>query len=120
MLLRNFIGAAFWSGCNLSASSMQLSSSPDESRPSYIAVFACVCSLAGVALGTLAGGTLLEGWERAGWFTGSLDRFKMLVIVSVTLRLLVALLLVPPLKNDRDGTPRQLVSALVHARPRFR
>ena len=94
---------------------MQLSASPDDARPSYIAVFACVTSLIGTTLGTLAGGALLEGWETAGLFTGGLDRMKMLVILSVTLRLLVALLLVPRLQNDRDGTPMQLLAAV--ARP---
>jgi len=113
VLLRNFAGALFWSGCNLSANSMQLSASPDDARPSYIAVFACVTSLIGTTLGTLAGGALLEGWETAGLFTGGLDRMKMLVILSVTLRLLVALLLVPRLQNDRDGTPMQLLAAVV-------
>ena len=40
-LLHNFIGAAFWCGANLAANSMQLSSSPDDLRPTYIAVFSC-------------------------------------------------------------------------------
>lgn len=111
VLLRNFIGAACWSGCNLAANSMQLSTSPDEARPSYIAVFACITSLAGVALGTLCGGTLLEGWENAGWFSGSLDRVKALVLLGTALRLAVTLALVPRLENDRDGTPRQLLEA---------
>ncbi len=113
VLLRNFMGAMFWSGCNLAANSMQLSATPDDARPSYIAVFACVTSLAGVALGTLTGGSLLEAWESAGWFSGGLDRFKALIILSVALRALVAALLVPPLENDRDGTPGQLAGAIV-------
>ena len=113
VLLRNFIGAMCWSGCNLAANSMQLSASPDDTRPSYIAVFACVTSLVGVALGTLAGGSLLEAWDSAGWFTGSLDRTKALILLSVILRMAVALFLVTPLENDRDGTPAQLVSALL-------
>ena len=114
VLLRNFVGALCWSGTNLAANSMQLSATPDEGRPSYIAVFACLTSLVGVALGTMCGGALLEAWEQAGWFTGGTgpDRLKMLVILSVALRLAVALLLVPPLENDRDGTPRQLLAAL--------
>jgi len=29
------------------------------------------------------------------------------------LRLLVALLLVPPLENDRDGTPRQMLAGIL-------
>jgi MFS family permease len=112
VLLRNFFGAACWSGCNLAANSMQLSASPDEARPSYIAVFACITSLIGVALGTLCGGALLESWENAGWFAGKPDRLQILVILGVVLRLLVTFLLVPPLENDRDGTPGQMVSAI--------
>ncbi len=99
VLLRNFIGAACWSGCNLAANSMQLSVSPDEAKPSYIAMFACITSLLGVALGTLCGGSLLEAWESAGWFTGSLDRVKVLVLLSAALRLLVVLWLVPRLED---------------------
>ena len=110
VFLRYFIGAACWSGSNLAANSLQLSSSPDEARPTYIAVFACVTCLAGTALGSLCGGALLEGWESAGWFTGGFDRFKALILLSVSLRLLAAVFLVKPLENDRDGTPKQLVA----------
>ncbi|MBQ8073370.1 MAG: MFS transporter [Clostridia bacterium] len=112
VLLRNFFGAMFWSACNLTANSMQLSASPDETRPAYIAVFACVTSLAGVTLGTLTGGSLLEWWEGAGMFTGGFDRMKALILLSVALRLAVALFLVPPLRNDRDGTPAQLLRSI--------
>ena len=112
VLFRNLIGAACWSGCNLAANSMQLSSSPDEARPSYIAVFACITSLAGIALGTLCGGSLLEIWEGMGWFTGGLDRVKALIILSTVLRILVAICLVPPLENDRDQTMRHMLSAI--------
>ena len=112
-LLRNFVGALFWSGCNLAANSMQLSASPDETRPSCIAFFACVTSLMGTALGTLTGGLLLEGWQSAGWFSGSFDRFKALILLAVILRLTVAIFLVPPLQNDREGTPRQLLRSVV-------
>ena len=120
VLLRNFFGAACWSGCNLSANSMQLSASPDEARPSYIAVFACITSLAGVAVGTLCGGALLEAWENAGMFPAGPDRLQVLVILGAVLRLLVTFLLVPPLKNDRDGTPGQLLSDLLASLKRFR
>lgn len=110
VLLRNLVGAACWSGCNLAANSLQLSTSPDEARPSYIAVFACITSLVGVALGTLCGGTLLESWENLGWFSGGLDRVKALVLLGTFLRLLVAVFLVPPMENDRDMTFRQALS----------
>ena len=120
VLLRNFFGAACWSGCNLAANSMQLSASPDEARPSYIAIFACITSLVGVAFGTLCGGALLEFWENAGLFSGRPDRLQVLVIIGVVLRLLVALLLVPPLENDRDGTPRQMLAGILESLRRIR
>ena len=73
---------------------------------------------AGIALGTLCGGTLLETWEGLGWFTGGLDRVKALIILGTVLRLLVTVLLVPPLENDRDMTliaPRRYgKTGLVH------
>ncbi|MBR3016353.1 MAG: MFS transporter [Clostridia bacterium] len=119
VLLRNFAGAMFWSGTNLAANSMQLSASPDEAKPSYIAVFACVTSLAGTTLGALAGGLLLEGWQKAGWFTGSFDRFKALILLAVLLRLCVAIFLVPPLQNDREGTPRQLLRSVLNGLAHF-
>ena len=112
VFLRNLTGAACWSGCNLAANSMQLSTSPDEGRPSYIAVFACITSLVGVALGSMCGGTLLEAWEGAGWFTGTFDRVKVLILLAALLRLLVACLLVPRLDNDRDETAGQALRSI--------
>ena len=110
----------FWSGTNLSANSMQLSCSPDDTRPSYIAVFACITALAGTALGTMTGGALLEAWDQAGWFTGGFDKYMALITLSVVTRLGITLLLVPPMENDRDGTPAQLVRAFVGCFRRFR
>ena len=117
VLLRNFFGAMFWSGTNLAANSMQLSASPDDMRPSYIAVFACVTALVGTTLGTLFGGTLLEAWKQANLFTGAFDRYKMLIVVSICLRLLTTWFLVPPLQNDREGTPKQLITVVVNGLP---
>lgn len=112
VLLRNAMGAAFWCGSNLAANNMQLYASPDDKRPIFIAAFSCVTAIAGVALGSLTGGLLLESWEAAGWFTGFFDRYKALIALSTLLRLCTVVLLVPPLMNDRDGTPGQLLRAL--------
>ena len=118
VLLRNFIGAMCWSGCNLAANNMQLSTSSDEAKPSYIAIYSCVTALAGVALGTLTGGFLLERLESVQFSVLWFDRYKAMILLSVALRLLVALLLVRPLENDRDGTPAQLISSLLHRKYR--
>lgn len=110
-LLHNVIGAFFWSASNLAANSMQLSVSPDESRPTYIALFSCITALAGVALGTLCGGWFLEWCNAAGWFTGFFDRYKALILISVVLRFGFTLLLVPSMPNENEYTVRDLLKA---------
>ena len=113
VVLRNAMGAAFWCGSNLAANNMQLYASPDDERPLYIAVFSCFTALGGAALGSLTGGFLLESWESAGWFAGAFDRYKALISLSTLLRPSAVALLVPPLKNDREGTPGQLLRSVV-------
>ena len=113
VLLRNALGAAFWCGSNLAANNMQLYSSPDDERPIYIAVFSCLTALVGTAPGSMTGGFLLDTWESARVFAGSFDRYKALIALTTLLRILVVVFLAPRLKNDRDGTPGQLIYALL-------
>ncbi|MCR5004434.1 MAG: MFS transporter [Clostridiales bacterium] len=111
-LLHNFFGAVFWCGANLAANSMQLSSSPDDLRPTYIAVFSCVTALVGGTLGSLTGGTILEFCETQGWFVGWFDRYKALFVLEVILRLGFVLLFVPKLSNDKEGTSKDLLKGI--------
>ena len=108
--LHNVIGALFWSGTNLAANSLQLSSSSDENRPMYIAVFSCVAALVGTALGTMCGGWFLEACQSHQWFTGSFDRYKVLVVISCVTRLGITLWLVPGLMNDHEGTVQDVLN----------
>ncbi len=104
-LLHNLIGAAFWSGANLAATSLQLSSSPDEQRPSYVAVFSCITSLFGSFLGILTGGAILEGiHNNATLNTIILDRYKFMIAISVLLRVAAVFIIIPRLDNDSDYT----------------
>ena len=112
-LLHNVIGALFWSASNLAANSMQLSASPDESRPTYIALFSCITALAGIALGTMCGGWFLEWCNASGWFTGSFDRYMALILISVVLRFGFTLLLVPPMANENKHTLRDTLKGLM-------
>ena len=111
-LLHNLIGAFFWCGCNLAANSMQLFTSPDPERSTYIAFFSCVTCLAGTALGTLCGGWFLEGCRTAGLFTGGFDRYKALILLSVILRFASVFVLVPKMKNENEETSLSLMRAL--------
>ncbi|MBQ8160782.1 MAG: MFS transporter [Clostridia bacterium] len=120
VFLRNFVGAAFWCGSNLAANSLQLSLSPDETRPSFLAIFSCITALLGTALGTFLGGVLLETWEHLGWFTGAFDRYKALILLSTALRFLTVVLFVPRLPEDRAGGIRAMLKGLFQSMQRLR
>ena len=115
-LLHNLVGATFWCGSNLAANSMQLSTSPDESRPTYIAIFSCITAMAGAALGTMCGGWLLEWWNGAHIFEGFFDRYKMLILLSVVLRFGFTMLLVPRMPKDQEGTLKDVAHMLLPAK----
>ena len=112
--LYNVIGAAFWSGSNLAANSMQLYASPDAERPSYIAVFACVTALAGTALGTLCGSWILTFCESRGLFAGRFDRYMALIVLATALRFGSTLLLVPRMPNERSASLRDMFRFVSH------
>jgi MFS family permease len=104
-LLHNLIGAAFWSGANLAATSLQLSSSPDEQRPSYIAVFSCITSLVGSFLGILTGGLILEGIHSNLALSSLIpDRYKLITALSVVLRIASVFIFIPMLDNSSEYT----------------
>ena len=108
VMLRNLIGAAFWCGSNLAANSLQLSLAPEKGKASYIAFFSCVTCLAGTALGSMAGGALLETMGSMGWFTGSFDRYKALITLSTILRFSIVILLVPRITDGGENGKIQL------------
>lgn len=104
-LLHNVIGAAFWSGCNLAATSLQLSASPDAERPSYIAFFSCITSVFGSFLGILTGGAILEGIQSSVSLGAMIpDRYKFMITVSVILRIGAVLIFVPRIDNNSEHT----------------
>ncbi len=103
-LLHNLIGAAFWCGANLAATSSQLYT-PDDKRPSYVAFFSCFTSLFGSFLGILSGGAILEGISRSSILSGFIqDRYKFMITLSVILRIGAVLILIPLMDNTREHT----------------
>lgn len=111
-LLHNGIGAMFWCGANLASYNTQLLYSPDETRPTHIAVFSCVTALLGTTAGSMTGGFLLETWNSADMFTGRIDRYQALCALSAVLRLSLTLMLVLRLKPDKPSSPRDLLEAM--------
>lgn len=115
-LLMNLIGAAFWNAANLACFNMQMSLSPDDGRPAYIAVFSCVTSLMGAFLGVFLGGAYLE------WLPGAMhqanitingappDHYKVAFTTSVALRLLTVFIFIPRIDNDKDSSLKELAA----------
>ncbi len=104
-LLHNLIGAAFWSGANLAATSLQLSSSPDDQRASYVAVFSCITSLFGSFLGILTGGVILEEIHSNISLNSIItDRYKFMIAISVLLRVASVFIIIPMLDNSNSYT----------------
>ncbi len=111
-LLHNLIGAAFWCGANLAATSSQLCT-PDDKRPSYIAFFSCFTSLFGSFLGILTGGAILEGISQSSILNSVIqDRYKFMITLSVILRIAAVLILIPMMDNTREHTIRDMFGAL--------
>jgi len=118
-LLHNVIGAAFWCGANMAAISLQLSASPDEQRPSYVAFFSCFTSLFGSFLGILVGGAVLEGFHTNRLSAIIPDRYKFMIALSVLLRIAAVLILLPTLDNNRRYNTKDLIHhVLTNARNR--
>lgn len=113
--LHNTVGALFWCGANLTCSNMQLSCSPAETRPTYIAFFSCITALVGTTLGSLTGGALLEIWNGSGIFTGAFDRYQALFVLATVLRLGFTMLLVPRFAHDNEAGPTDMLRHMSHA-----
>lgn len=115
ILLHSFIGALFWSAANSSSVSKLLSSSPDDQRPSYVAFYSCVTNLLGSFAGVLCGGVLLQGLQSAlgdGTRVLGMDRYQLLIVLSVFARLGIVLAMVPRLHNEREATASTMLRDL--------
>ena len=118
LLIFNVFGAMYWTGSNLAATGLQLTCSPAETRPSYIALFSCITALAGAMLGSLVSGFFLDACADHGWFAGSFDRYKVLFTISSALRLGLTILTVPGLADENKGTVKTLIRAIFLGRGR--
>ena len=94
-----------------------LSASPDDQRPIYIAFFSCFVSLFGAFLGVLSGGAVLD-WLQALYGAGRTflghqpDRYKLVVVLSVAMRLGIVLLFLPMLTNAKGISVRGMLKGL--------
>lgn len=118
MLLYNLMGAAFWCASDLTGSTLLMETSAQEQRSSYIAIFACVTSIAGTFTAVLGGGAVLQiiGDAAAanGWmmFGQPLDQYKVIFLMNTLARLLVVFLILPHVRDSKNTTLREVRLAL--------
>jgi len=120
MFLFNAVGAAFWCATNLAALNILLGISPDNQRPSYIAIFSSVTSIAGSFLGVLLGGALLQSIQdyvsATGYtFLGMVpDHYRIVFVLSIISRVVIVLIFVPKIANDKPATFSDMGRALMN------
>jgi len=111
-VLRTVYGAWWWSGSNLACTYLQLTTTPDDTRPTYIAVYTVVCATVGNTLGSTLGGVFLDTCVANNWFTGYWDRYKILFIISVILRFALVWPAARSMEDDSDKKPKDLLRAI--------
>ncbi len=114
MLIYNIVANAFLCAVNLAAQTSLLAYATEELRPSYIALYSCITSIVGSFLGTFLGGAILQGLQdyfvanNVIWFGSIPDHYKIVFVLSVILRLIVILVFVPKITNNREYGMRDL------------
>lgn len=107
--LYNLFGSMVWSVPFLVALNMMLCNSPHDDRTSYVAIFHCFTELLGSFLGVLFGGSLIEflsyGLQKWSFARDSVlaDEYKLLFLLSALLRIAATLLIVPRLRDRKEG-----------------
>ena len=125
LFLFNAIGGVVWGASNLAVMGILLRVSPDSQRPTYVAVFTAITSIAGAFLGVLTGGAILQGiQDTAAAHGGKLfgivpNHYLIVFMLSVFLRLATLYLFLPQMENEKPFTFRQMVTDL-HQRMRSR
>jgi len=104
--------AAFWCGSCISCNYLQLSTSPDDMRPSYLAVYNVVIALVGSSLGAILAGIFLDTCVENNWFTGFFDRYKALFVIATLVHYGVCIPLIFSMPDDSNKTPKQLLKQM--------
>ena len=92
---------------------------PAGQRPTYVALFSAITSIAGSFLGVLTGGALLQGIQDTVAATGMTilgwvpNHYAIVFVLAVILRVTVVLLFVPKLTNDKAFTYRDMQKSIV-------
>lgn len=119
LFLFHAIGASFWCATNMGAMNILLGITPAGQRPTYVALFSAITSIAGSFLGVLTGGALLQGIQDTVAATGMTilgwvpNHYAIVFVLAVILRVTVVLLFVPKLTNDKAFTYRDMQKSIV-------
>jgi hypothetical protein len=115
LFLFNAVGGLVWGASSLAVMSILLRVSPQAQRPSYVAVFTAITSIAGAFLGVLTGGALLQGIQdtvrvRGITIAGAVpDHYMIVFMLSVVLRIATVFLFLPKMENEKPFTTMEML-----------
>ena len=115
----NFLAGMFWSGVEVTYLNLLLGFSPERNRAMFMAGFTLFTALIGGALAFVAGGLFLDltrplvarlDWRILG---AGVTNYQLLFVLSSILRGTALLLFLPPLREERSSSPRQMVRQML-------
>ncbi len=115
LFIFNAVGGLVWGASGLAVMNILLRISPTAQRPSYVAVFTAITSIAGAFLGVLTGGALLQGIQdtvaaRDITVFGIVPNHYLIVfMISAVLRLATIFLFLPKLENEKPFTTMEML-----------
>jgi MFS family permease len=110
----SIVSGLTWPGIDQVSSYMQFKGFPEQRRSTYIAMFLVVCALAGM-VGTLAGGALASYSEQHLRYFAHLPswaHYQPLFALSVVVRLLAFVCIIPRMPLPASGTKRDVAHAI--------
>ena len=115
LFIFNAVGGLVWGASGLAVMNILLRVSPQSQRPSYVAVFTAITSIAGAFLGVLTGGALLQGIQdtvaaRGTTVFGAVpDHYMIVFMLSVVLRMATVFLFLPKMENEKPFTTMEML-----------
>jgi MFS family permease len=115
VLILSLLGGLFWPGYDMTATNLSIWLAPEKNRSIYIANYALVTSVIGIAIAIICGGAFMEisrpviSHLSIPFVMGQkLTNFHVLFILSGLIRLCAVYFLLPRV-NEKDAKPSMLI-----------
>jgi MFS family permease len=113
ILCLNFAAGIFWPGYEIASNNLAIWLAPEKNRSIYIANFALITSVFGIALANICGGLFMEytrpllaQWKIPFISGQKLNSFHLLFIMSGLIRLIAHVFFLHRAKEENEKSPR--------------